>query len=175
MKCCVSAALYAASLFTLYFGGHYEMILLSRVIFGAASALHHSSFEGYVIHQHTILGFPDDWLTQTFSMLPHVMTFAAGLSGPVGQIAASMGISGLISVIVGLGLVAVVHIIFNWEKDTNPPRYMWSNFLYTISNTFTAVKQNSTMRSIILLGAFYEASVIIFSFYWAPWLRFVGK
>lgn len=175
MKCFLSAALYGASLFSLYFGGHYEMILLSRIMFGAASALHHSSFEAYVIHQHTILGFPEDWLTQTFTLLPHVMAIAASASGPLGQIASSMatGGTGCITLIIVLSGLAMLHIQTNWEKDTNPPRFMWSNFLYTMSNTVTAVKNSHTIRAIILIGALYEATVMIITFYWAPWLSYV--
>lgn len=171
-KCALSAFLYGLSLFFLYFGGHYEMVLLSRVVFGAASALHHSSFEAYIIHQHTILGFPDDWLSQTFSMLPHVMAIAAIASGPVGQLSATVGAGGCITVIIILSMVTVGYILVNWDKDTNPPRYMYSNFLYTMTNTVSSIKSNSTIRHIILVGAFFEASVIIFSFYWAPWLKF---
>lgn len=170
-KCALSAVLYGASMFALYFGGHYEMILLSRVIFGAASALHQSSYEAYVIHQHTILGFPEDWLGQTFSMLPHVMSIAAASIGPVGQIASNMGVSGCISAILLLSGVTAAHIFLHWEVDTNPPRFMWSNFSYTLTNTLTSIRHNSTLRNIVLLGGCFEASVIIFSFYWAPWLK----
>ena len=174
-KCFLAAALYAAALFTLSFGGHYEMVLLSRIMFGAASALHHSSFEAYVIHQHTILGFPEDWLSQTFTLLPHVMAIAAATSGPLGHIASGLAShgKGCITVVMLLGGFAMFHIQSNWEKDTNPPRFMWSNFLYTMSNTIASAKINNCVRSILLIGAFYEATVVIITFYWAPWLDFV--
>ena len=173
-KCFMSAALYAISLFTLFFGGHYEMIMISRVIYGAAAALHHSSLEGYLIHQHTILGFPDDWLTQTFSMLPHVMTIAAGSAGPLGQIAGSTGgTGGIITIIILLSAVAMMHIMVNWEKDTNPPRFMWSNCVYTFTNTFNTMKQNKMLSSTVFLGACFESSILIFNYYWAPWLHSV--
>lgn len=84
-KCMISAVLYSIGLVSMFFGGHFEMLLLGRVVYGAAAALQHSSFEGYVIHEHTSRGFPDDWLSQTFSFLTHSMAFVAAFSGTHSQ------------------------------------------------------------------------------------------
>jgi hypothetical protein len=45
-KCVVSAVMYGVSMATIFMGGHFDRLLLGRVIYGAASSLHHSSFEG---------------------------------------------------------------------------------------------------------------------------------
>jgi len=61
-KCVLSAVLYGISMMSLFLSsGHFELLLLGRVIYGAASALHHSAFEAYAVHEHSTLGFPDDW------------------------------------------------------------------------------------------------------------------
>ena len=42
-KCILSAVLYAVSMFSLLFGspGHYEMLLMGRIVYGVASSLQH--------------------------------------------------------------------------------------------------------------------------------------
>jgi hypothetical protein len=50
-KCILSGILYSVAMMTVFFGGHFDMVLIGRIIYGAASALHHSSFESYVINE----------------------------------------------------------------------------------------------------------------------------
>jgi hypothetical protein len=50
----------------LFLDDHYDMLLLGRVLYGAAAALHHSVFQNYLDYQHEVSGFPDDWLTYTY-------------------------------------------------------------------------------------------------------------
>ncbi len=80
-KCTLSVFLYAASMFSIFFGGHYEMLLIGRIVYGVASSLHQSNFEAYAVHEHASLGFPDDWLAQTFTYLTHCMALMAAMSG----------------------------------------------------------------------------------------------
>ena len=83
-KCALSAGLYSLSMFSIFFGGHkhMEMLMIGRIVYGAASALHHSSFENYAINGHTSLGFPEDWLDRQFpsspmhSYTPHKHSYA---------------------------------------------------------------------------------------------------
>ena len=85
-KCVLSALLYSISMFSLFFGGHFEMLLMGRLVYGAAASLHQTSFETYAIHEHTSLGFPEDWLGHTFTLLTHCMALMAALSGVLGQV-----------------------------------------------------------------------------------------
>lgn len=85
-KCVLSALLYSISMFSLFFGGHFEMLMIGRLVYGAASSLHHTSFESYAIHEHTSLGFPEDWLGHTFTLLTHCVALMAAVSGVVGQV-----------------------------------------------------------------------------------------
>jgi MFS family permease len=55
-KCCASALLFAIAMFSFFFGGHFEMLLMGRIVYGAASALLHSSYDSYLVHEHTTLG-----------------------------------------------------------------------------------------------------------------------
>lgn len=89
-KCVLSALLYSISMFSLFFGGHFEFLLIGRLVYGAASSLHHTSFESYAIHEHTSLGFPEDWLGHTFTLLTHCVALMAAVSGVVGQVSATL-------------------------------------------------------------------------------------
>eukprot|EP01038_Epipyxis_sp_PR26KG_P007409 gene7409-10100_t len=170
-KCVFAAMLYSISMFSIFFGGHYDMLLIGRIVFGAASSLHHSAFEAYAIHEHSSLGFPDDWLTQTFSFLTHSMALMAALSGIVGQIVAGfgpLGCAGFCCVIFG---ITGLYLIFMWEKDMNTPRFMLSNFLFNMSQTMQAVKSNKQMLLLFIISSLCETSITVFTFYWAPWIN----
>lgn len=80
-KCILSAILYSIATFSLFSGGHLEILLLGRVIYGAGNVLLHSAFDAYLVHEHTTQGFPDDWLLNTFSKLAHAMTIVAIVAG----------------------------------------------------------------------------------------------
>lgn len=139
-KCVISATMYAVGMFSMLFGGHFEMLLLGRVVYGAASALHHSSFEGYVIHEHTSLGYPDDWLSHTFSLLTHSMAFVTAVSGGLGQTAVSAGPLGCVVLCCILFVITALYILASWGRDLNGPRFMLSGFLYNLSQTVQAAR-----------------------------------
>jgi len=170
-KCVLSAVLYAISMMSiLLFGGHYETLLLSRVVYGAASALHHSAFELYAIHEHATQGFPDDWLTFTFSVLAHVMALVSALSGTVGQTAASSGDLGCISLACAVFVFSAIYMTFVWGKDMASPRYMLSGFLFNLNQTFQAAKSSKHLQMVLLISTLCESAIVIFTFYWAPWI-----
>eukprot|EP00596_Hydrurales_sp_CCMP1899_P004131 CAMPEP_0119035336 /NCGR_PEP_ID=MMETSP1177-20130426/2261_1 /TAXON_ID=2985 /ORGANISM="Ochromonas sp, Strain CCMP1899" /LENGTH=245 /DNA_ID=CAMNT_0006993399 /DNA_START=470 /DNA_END=1204 /DNA_ORIENTATION=+ len=156
---------------TVFFGGHFDMVLIGRIIYGAASALHHSSFESYVINEHTSLGFPDDWLTQTFTFLTHSMSLVAALSGTIGQIATStagpLGCAGLCSVMFAL---TSAYLMLAWGKDMRGPKFMLSGFIFNVQQTVQATKANKQMAILMAISSLCESTITIFTFYWAPWI-----
>lgn len=170
-KCVLAAILYAVSMMSiLMFGGHFETLLLSRVVYGAASALHHSAFELYAIHEHATQGFPDDWLTYTFTMLAHVMALIAALSGTVGQTAASSGDLGCVSLACAVFVFSALYMSFVWSKDMASPRFMLSGFLFNLNQTFQAAKSSKHLQLFLLISTLCESAITIFTFYWAPWI-----
>jgi hypothetical protein len=80
-KCVATAVMYAIATFTLFSGGNMEILLMGRCMYGAGSVLLHSAFDSYLVHDHAVQGFPDDWLLHTFSKLAHGMTIVAIASG----------------------------------------------------------------------------------------------
>ena len=170
-RCALSAILYAISMVMMLSGGHYEMLLIGRLLYGAGSALHQASFETYAIHEHTNRGFPDDWLMQTFTYLTHYMSLIAVLAGTLGQSAASTsGDLGVVSLALLLFGACAAYIIFGWSKDASIPKFNLSGFLFNMSQTMKAAQANRQMLSLLAVSALCESSVTIFTFYWAPWL-----
>lgn len=171
-KCILSAVLYSIAMASMFFGKgtHFETLMLGRVVYGAASALHHSSFEAYVIHEHTTLGFPDIWLSQTFGLLVHAMGLVSGVSGTVGQIAASSGPLGCPGLCCTLFIVTALYLGFAWGKDNNTPRFLLSGFMFNLNQTMISAKSNRSVTLLLAVSSLCEASIMIFTFYWAPWI-----
>lgn len=168
-KCVLSAALYSISMFSIFFGGHYEMLLIGRIVYGVASALQHTSFESYGIHQHSSHGFPDDWLSHTFTLLTHCMALVAALSGIVGQISASLGSMGCVAVCCLIFTGISIFLSLAWEKDVNTPRFMLSGFLFNVNHALSTVQSNKHLLFLLIVSSLCETSITIFTFYWAPW------
>jgi hypothetical protein len=169
-KCILSALLYSVSMLSIFFGNsrHFGLLLLGRVLYGSASALHHSSFESYVIYEHTTLGFPDDWLTQTFILLTHSMALVAVLAGTIGQSISTSGSLGVITFCcVGFALTAL-YIMMVWKKDSSGKRFLLSSFIYNVNQTFQASRTNKSTLLFLTITALFESSISIFTFYWAP-------
>jgi hypothetical protein len=169
-KCVLSAILYSVSMFSMFFGGHYEMLLMGRMIYGMAQALQQSAFENYAVHEHASRGFPEDWLSHTFTILTHTMALIAALSGIVGQVAATFGQFGCVAVTSVLFASAAVFMMVAWEKDVNMPRFMMSGFIFNFNHAISALRTNRQMFLLVVISSLCETSIIIFTFYWAPWL-----
>lgn len=171
-KCITSAILYVIALGSIYLG-HFDLLMLTRIIYGAASALLHSSFDSYLVHQHNSLGYPDDWLSQTFSKLTHSMAFVSCISGLIGQSSFQMGSLGPLALICLLFSLVTVFISLSWKNDLNGRRFLLSNFLHSFSQTMKAARTNKQVFGLLVISSCSEASITIFTFYWAPWLRSV--
>jgi hypothetical protein len=174
-KCILSAFLYSASMFSIFFGGHYEMLLMGRMVYGVAQALQQNAFETYALHEHASRGFPEDWLSHTFSVLTHTMALMAALSGIVGQIFAGFGNLGCVAFCCILFVLVAVYLLVVWEKDVNVPRFMMSGFLYNFNQAVSSLRSNRQMLLLLIVSSLCETSIIIFTFYWAPWLTDLSK
>jgi hypothetical protein len=156
---------------SILFGGHMDLLLMGRIVYGAASAIHHSAFDSYVIHEHTSQGFPDDWLSQTFTYLTHAMTLVTVLSGTLGQTAGStspLGTAILCCIIFGL---SGAYIAVAWTNDSlSSSKFMLSQFLQNMSQTIQASRANKQLLLLIGLSSLCESAVTVITYYWAPWL-----
>jgi len=139
-KCTLSAVLFAGSMFTLFFTEHEGLYLLGRVAYGAAYSLLNSAFNSYLVQQHTTMGFPDDWLAHTFTVLTHTMAAVTAGSGVLGQVASSSGTFGCVTVSMFLFAAAALYMTGAWEGDFAGPRFMLSNFTFSMGQTLRSLQ-----------------------------------
>ena len=60
-----------------------------------------------------------------------------------------------------------------WPTDMNGPRFMLSGFVFNFTQTIKAAKSNKNMVLLMLISTLCETSIIIFTYYWAPWITSV--
>jgi hypothetical protein len=70
---------------------------------------------------------------------------------------------------------ATVYMTVAWEKDPNSPRFMLSGFMANMNNTLTTVRTNEQVLVFTAITALCESSILIFSFYWAPWMDTIAR
>ena len=62
-----------------------------------------------------------------------------------------------------------------WEKDLNSPRFMLSGFLANLNNTVNTLRSNKQMLVFVCISGLCESSIMIFTFYWAPWMALIAQ
>jgi hypothetical protein len=103
-----------------------------------------------------------------------IVSFATVLS-VLGQIASSTRHMGCPALCCALFAAATVYMTVAWEKDLNSPRFMLSGFLSNMNNTLTTVRTNKQVLVFTAITALCESSILIFSFYWAPWMDTITR
>jgi hypothetical protein len=169
-KYALSIFLYFLSMTTILIGTSLDHYIIGRVCYGAASALHHTSFESYLLHEHASRGFPDDWLSHTFSSITHTMTFLAAFSGILGQSTSYHNPLGCILLCAFLFIAALIYLLCFWSNDRTTTKLTISGVLFNMSQIYHATKSNKQVLFIILLSSLCESGITIFTFLWAPWL-----
>jgi hypothetical protein len=107
------------------------------------------------------------------SLQRQVIVSFATVSGVLGQIASSTGHMGCPALCCALFAAAIVYMTV--EKDLNSPRFMLSGFLSNMNNTLTTVRTNKQVLVFTAITALCESSILIFSFYWAPWMDTIAR
>lgn len=169
-KCVSSCFLYAISMFSLFLGPHYEMLLFGRVLYGAASALQQIGFEAYGAHEHSNRGFPDDWMSQTASYFTHSMALVAALTGLLGQSSSTSGPLGCIGLCCSVFILAAIYILFTWNKDINHQKFAVSPYVANLVRVVSTARTHPSFAWFLVMSASFESFIMLFTFYWAPWL-----
>jgi hypothetical protein len=102
--------------------------------------------------------------------MAHSIALVAAVSGLIGQTAASSGTLGVVGLCCVVFVFAVVYIAVLWPKDMSSSRFMLSGFMSNLKQTVETAKTNRTMQLILGISTLFESTVIIFTFYWAPWM-----
>jgi len=71
--------------------------------------------------------------------------------------------------------LSTLYMAVSWEKDLNSPRFMLSGFLANLNNTISTLRSNRQTLVFVCISALSESSILIFSFYWAPWMSLLAQ
>ena len=172
----LSALLYCTATLSALYTSQPDVLYVGRAVFGLASALHHSSFEAYVLHEHGSLGFPEEWLAQTFAATTHSMALLAFLVGVLGQTVAAAGdVTGVVALCAALFLAAAVYVSASWTADVSSSRFLLGAFLGNLSQTLGASRRNRFLAYFLVVSAAAETALTVFSYYWAQILASVVR
>merc|ERR1712007_311783 len=67
---------------------NFEVLLASRVLGGVSTSLLFSAFESWMVSEHRALGFPEEWLADTFSWASFGNGISAIVAGILAQVCA---------------------------------------------------------------------------------------
>jgi len=152
----------------------FRVLLLGRVFGGVATSIVWSGFEAWMVSEHRRQGFPDEWLSDTFSKMTVgngliaipaglVAQFAVWLSGghPVAPFDVAFAL-----LILGSGIILVT-----WRENHGATHQS------ACSGLRAALHCIVTDRRVFLLGgvqSLFESAMYIFIFIWTPALETHG-
>jgi MFS transporter, MFS domain-containing protein family, molybdate-anion transporter len=116
-KACVVYCLLEIVINILEHTTHFPTLLLGRVLGGISTNLLFSAFESWMTTEHRKRGFPDEWLTRTYSEASMVNGSTAVLAGIVAQVMEDMfGQIGPFQGAIGLTVLALI-LVLRWEEN----------------------------------------------------------
>ena len=158
----------------------FGVLLFGRVVGGVSTSILHSAFESWMVHEHRRAAYPDEWLSETFS----VMTFANGLvaigAGVAANFAANhLGYTAPFDIALCLLVVCAACISSTWTENYGKQGGGGGGgggggAEATESNFGVAWRLLRTNRKVACLGclqACFESAMFIFVFQWTPILE----
>lgn len=170
-NCIAFGVLYAASCVTKHFN-NYSLLMVGRLLGGIATSILYSAFETWMVHEHKSNGFPEDWLSNTFS----VMTFGNGAVAIVAGLLASVAtdIGGPVApfdlsfILLVLGTIIVAKgWPENYGESTGAASFGFENF----RQAWTVVTSNERVLLLGVIQSCFEAAMYIFVFMWTPAMK----
>jgi MFS transporter, MFS domain-containing protein family, molybdate-anion transporter len=96
---------------------HFPTLIAGRILGGISTNLLFSAFESWMTTEHRKRGFPEEWLTRTYSEASMVNGSTAVLAGIVAQVLEdSLGQIGPFQGAIGLTVLALV-LVLRWEEN----------------------------------------------------------
>mmetsp|Transcript_26757 Transcript_26757/g.63709 ORF Transcript_26757/g.63709 Transcript_26757/m.63709 type:complete len:500 (-) Transcript_26757:38-1537(-) len=175
--------LYALACVTKHFN-LYWILMLGRLLGGAATSLLFSTFECWMVGEHKRCGFPDELLRYMFGLMFFVQYLAAIGAGLLAQFAASSmplthlgastwygGPTTPFDVSLAFLLIAIPTISFLWQENYGDPGEGGDGVVQIASSFKAGCQSLSSDWRVPLLGlvvAAFESSMYVFVFNWTP-------
>jgi len=166
--CLLFGVLYSLSCLTKHIAD-FRVLLVGRFLAGISTSILFSSFESWMVSEHTSSGYPSSWLGSTFALCTTGNGLVAIGSGVVASVVrdrwgpvAPFDVS-LICLIIGSVLVAR-----KWKENTGDASI---DVAHTLSNAWVKMRDDSRIIWIGVIQSFFEGSMYVFVFMWTPALE----
>jgi len=150
---------------------NFQVLLLGRVLGGISTNLLFSAFESWMTSAHRKLGFPEEWLSKTYSEASVGNGATAILAGIVSQVLEDyFGHIGPFQGAVALTALALV-MILPWSENYGDSSESEPSSLYQqFAQGWKTTLSNSNVWKIGLTQALSEGAMYTFVFMWVPTL-----
>ena len=152
---------------------NFTILLLGRIMGGVSTNLLFSAFESWMATEHRKQGFPEEWLSRTYSMCSIINGSTAILAGIVAQLLEdAFGHIGPFHGAVGLTTLALV-LILGWEENYGEESvgdHNKSSLVHQFIEGWRHTISDSRIWRIGLTQALSEGAMYTFVFMWVPTL-----
>lgn len=156
---------------TLEHSHDFGILLLGRVLGGISTNLLFSAFESWMTTEHRKRGFPEEWMSKTYSDMSIGNGTTAILAGIVAQVLEdNLGHIGPFQGAIALTVLALV-LVLPWEENYGEKDSDDDNSLYhQFKEGWGATLSNSHIWRIGMTQALSEGGMYTFVFMWVPTL-----
>lgn len=165
--CLVFGLSYSISCITKLFN-NFQLLLLGRILSGIATSLLFSSFESWMLSEHSSREFPPELISQTFSMATFgngVIAIVAGLIATVAAEQTSLGYVGpFIVALIPLFLGSLI-VALTWNENYGDSSV---EIIATFTNAFQAFRSDIRIPILGIVQSLFEAAMYTFVFMWTP-------
>jgi len=146
----------------------YEVLLLGRILSGIATSLLFSSFESWMISEHKARKFPQELLSDTFSIATFGNGIVAIFAGLIATAAADYTpfhyVGPFLVALIPLGLASLV-VATTWGENYGDSSV---EIVATFTNAFQAFREDIRVPILGMVQSLFEGSMYTFVFMWTP-------
>mmetsp|Transcript_8859 Transcript_8859/g.21516 ORF Transcript_8859/g.21516 Transcript_8859/m.21516 type:complete len:478 (-) Transcript_8859:115-1548(-) len=151
----------------------FRTLLLGRILGGISTNLLFSAFESWMTTEHRKRGFPEEWMSRTYSELSIGNGSMAILAGVIAQLLEdAFGHIGPFQGAIALTALALV-LILRWEENYGEAQkgaHETSSLYNQFTDGWKLVASDSKVLRIGLIQALSEGGIYTFVFMWVPTL-----
>lgn len=151
---------------------NFAILIIGRIMGGVSTNLLFSAFESWMTTEHRRRGFPEEWLSRTYSQCSIGNGVMAILAGIVAQVLEDQfGQIGPFHGAVGLTALALL-LILGWEENYGEAEgdHTESSVITQFTEGWRVTLSNSCVWRIGLTQALSEGAMYTFVFMWVPTL-----
>jgi len=168
LLCIMFGVFYSISCLTKLFN-NFGILMLGRVLSGIATSLLFSSFESWMVTEHKSRNFPNELLSDTFSLATFgngIVAIGAGIVASL--VADNFGFVAPFMVSLVLLIVGSIIVSSSWKENYGDSNVDISG---TFVNAWQGMKQDIKIPILGLVQSLFEAAMYTFVFMWTPALQ----